>query len=172
MQNSHFDYSSTHIEPPVDLGDDITAWGRKHVSDDDIYVSLQDFTYGREDEIHVTVLYGIHSEHPDQLRTLLAGEKPVHAQLGEVRVFSNAFKFDVLVVEVFSQDLIRLNKKLTKHMSYTNKYETYNPHLTIAYVKKGKGWKFSGYARWKGRKFVCDYVVFSSKNGTKERIVF
>lgn len=170
MRNSRFDYSSTHIEPPSDLAEDVVIWGRQHVNDDDIFVSWQDFSYGREDEIHVTVLYGIHAEHSDQLRSVLVGEKPLHVQLGEVRVFSNRFKFDVLVIEVISPDLVRLNKKLTQ-LPFTNKYGTYQPHLTIAYVKKGKGWKHNGLDRWKGRTFISDHVVFSSKNGTKERIV-
>jgi len=172
MQNSRFDYSSIHIEPPSDLAEDIVTWSREHVSDDEIFVSWRDFTYGREDEIHATILYGIHSEKSDHLQSVLTGEKPIHIQLGKVRIFSNRFKFDVLVIEVISPDLIQLNKKLTEKIPITNKYGAYSPHFTIAYVKKGAGWKYSRLDRWKGRKFISDYLIFSSKNGTKERIVF
>ena len=170
MQNSRFDYSSLHIEPPSDLSCEITKWACEHVDDDDIYVSYQDFTYGREDEIHVTALFGIHSDNSSQIRTII-GRKPINVQLGEVRVFSNPFKFDVVNIQVFSQDLVDLNKLLVAQVPFTNKYKTYNPHLTIAYVKKGKGWKHNGLDLWKGRKFTSDYLIFSSKNGTKERIV-
>ena len=171
MQNAHFDYSSTHIEPPNDIADDVITWGREHITDDEIFVSLQDFTYGREDEIHITILNGIHSEKTDQLVMLLRGETPLHVQLGEVRVFSNAPKYDVLIIEVFSSDLIKLNKKLAKKIPFTEKYASYNPHLTIAYVKKGKGWRHNGLDRWKGSTFVTNQIVFSSKNGIKEYII-
>ena len=147
------------------------SWGRRNVSDDDIFVSFDDFGYGRENEIHATLLYGIHSDSPDQVRSLIEGEGPIHIELGQTKVFSNRFKYDVLVIEAQSPDLKRLYSKLVRVVPYTDKYGTYNPHVTIAYVKKGKGWKHHGVNKWDQLAFTTDYVVFSSKNGTKERIV-
>lgn len=171
MHNCNFNYSSIYIMPPVNLAEDIVIWGRQNVNDDDIYVSMRDFTYGREDEIHVTVLYGIHSERSDQAKSLLANTKNIELQLGKVKVFDSKFRFDVIVIEVVSQELMELNRRLSKYIPFTDKHSMYKPHITIAYVKKGKGWRFNGINRWKGKRFLSDYMVFSSKNGTKERII-
>lgn len=171
MYNSRFDYSSTHVELSPELSGDILQWSTSNVDDDDIFVSFEDFTYGREDEIHVTILYGIHSEVSTQVKDLLVVEKPIVGTLGRIKVFSNPLKFDVVVIGVRSPDLFRLHNKLAEVVPYTNKYDTYHPHVTVAYVKKGRGWKHHGLSLWSGKKFTCDYVVFSSKNGTKERII-
>ena len=170
MKNVSYNFSSVHINVDSTLSNDIIRWGRKNVSDDDIFVSQNDPTYGREDEIHITVLYGIHSDASDEVEKLLKDTGPIKARLGKVWVFSNPFKFDVVVIKVISEDLERLNAKLAEGVVYTNRYGKYNPHLTIAYVKKGKGWKHADLTRWEGREIVADSIIFSSKAGFKKRI--
>jgi 2'-5' RNA ligase len=170
MQGVKYDHSSVHVRVPDAISDQIIQWGREAITDDDIFVSQRDPTFGREDEIHVTVLYGIHSETAEEVREIMNQEQPVKVRLGKVQIFTNPFKFDVVVVNVISHDLRKLNKKLTDKVEYTNRYGKYHPHVTVAYVKKGKGWKHNEFAQWAGQEFVCDHVVFSSKNGTKERI--
>jgi len=170
MQNTQYDYSSIHVNLPDALADEILKWGRQKVSDDDIFVSQQDPSFGREDEMHVTMLYGLHSETSEETKKLLKGEKPIHVTLGKIEVFTNPQKFDVVVIGIESDDLCRLNKKLRDKVEYTNAYKKYRPHATIAYVKKGKGWKHKGLDKWAGKDFTCDSVVFSSKNGVKNSI--
>jgi 2'-5' RNA ligase len=170
MQNTQYDYSSIHVDIPEPLAGKIVRWGRKEVSDDDIFVSPQDPSFGREDEMHVTMLYGLHSNSPDQAEKILKGEKPIHVKLGKIEVFTNPQKFDVIVISIESEDLCRLNQKLRDNVEYTNTYDKYQPHATIAYVKKGKGWKHRGSDKWAGQEFTCDSVIFSSKNGSKDPI--
>ena len=170
MQNTKYDYSSVHIDVPAPLADEIVAWGRENITDEEIFVSQQDPTFGRENEIHVTILYGLHSESSDQVKELLVAEKPIKVRLGVTQVFSNPLKFDVVVVRAISHDLRRLNRKLAANVEYTNRYGEYNPHVTVAYVKKGKGWQHGRHDQWRHREFICESVVFSSKNGTKDRI--
>lgn len=170
MRNVRYDFSSCHVDVPSPLAEEIAEWGRQQVSDEDIYVTHKDPTFGREDEIHITILYGIHTESPELVRSLLEGQGPVTVELGEVDVFTNPFKFDVVMIEAYSDDLCRLNELLQEKVKFTNKYPIYNPHVTIAYVKKGKGWKHRGLDLWKGKSFMCHYAIFSSKDGTKERI--
>lgn len=170
MKNVRYDYSSCHIDVPSPLAEEIIEWGRTNVSDDDIYVTQKDPTFGREDEIHVTILYGLHTDDAELVREILKDQGPVKVTLGKVDVFTNPYKFDVVMIDVYSEDLSRLNSLLQKKLKFTNKYPVYNPHVTISYVKKGKGWKHAQTAIWDGRAFVCDYAVFSSKNGTKEWI--
>lgn len=172
MHNVRYDYSSVHVDVPKPLADEIVDWGRTHVTDEDIYVTQRDPTFGREDEIHITILYGLHAEQPDVVRELLQKHGPVKVRLGKVGVFTNPFKFDVVMIEAVSDELKMLNETLTQNVRHTNKYGVYRPHVTIAYVKKGKGWQFNKWNIWEGKEFTCDYAVFSSKNGFKEKIIF
>lgn len=169
MKNTQYDFSSAHVDLPTSLASEIQNWGNNKISDDHIFVSQTDPSFGREDEMHITVLYGIHSEKPDQVKKFVK-DGEIKVTLGKVEVFSNPLKFDVVVISVESPDLVDLNEKMRKDIEYTNKYSEYKPHVTVAYVKKGKGWQHQGYDKWEGKNFLCDYIVFSSKNGSKERI--
>ena len=170
MRNVTYDFSSTQIDVPEKLADNIISWGEKAIDDSEIFVSETDPSFGRENEMHVTVLYGIHSEHSTKAKKSLKGVSPVKVKLGKVSAFTNPEKFDVVIIEVISKDLEKLNRKLRNELPFTNKYDEYRPHVTIAYVKNGKGNDYKGVNEWEGKEFECDYIVFSSKNGTKEKI--
>lgn len=167
-----YDFSSSHVDVPEPIAGEILSWGKKNITDSEIFVSQTDPGFGREDEMHATVLYGIHSPCPDQTEKLIKGHKPIGVQLGKVKVFTNPLKFDVVVVDVISHDLRALNDRLTKEIEHTNRYGGYRPHITVAYVQKGKGWQHNGVDLWAGQKFEANYLVFSSVNGTKKRIEF
>lgn len=170
MQNVKYEYSSVHIDVPDPLANDMILWSNKKIKDSDIFVSQSDQHFGREDEMHVTVLYGIHSDTSEEVAKIASSQKSITVKLGEIDVFSNPDKFDVVVVKVISDDLHELNEHLTKQIEFTNKYKEYKPHITLAYVKKGKGWKYHGLDHWKDQEFTTDYIVFSSKNGVKQKL--
>jgi 2'-5' RNA ligase len=169
MKNTQYDFSSVHIDLPSPLAEQIQDWGRAKIPDKDIFVSQTDPSFGREDEMHATVLYGIHSEGSEEVKKI-AQDGNLNVKLGKIEVFTNPLKFDVVVISVDSPDLVKMNEKMRSDIEYTNKYSEYRPHVTVAYVKKGKGWKHRGNDKWEGKEFSCDYIVFSSKNGSKERI--
>lgn len=171
MHNVKYDFSSVHVDVPPSLANEIVAWGKDNVHDDEIYVSQKDPTFGREDEIHITILYGLHTESPDVVKDLLQKQGPVKVRLGKMGVFTNPYKFDVVMIEVISDDLNRMNLLLRENVTHTNKYGGYKPHVTVAYVKKGKGWRNNGLQLWDGKEFTCDHAVFSSKNGSKDRFM-
>jgi 2'-5' RNA ligase len=168
MHNVKYDFSSCHVDVPNPLAEEIIKWGKENVGDDDIYVTSHDPTFGREDEIHITILYGIHTDDPEEIRPILENAGPVTIRLGKVDVFTNPFKFDVVMIEVISEDLSRLHWQIRERLPSTYKYDRYNPHVTISYVKKGKGWRHRGIDLWEGREFVCNYSIFSAKNGVKK----
>lgn len=169
MQNVKYDFSSLQINVPEPLSGNLIDWSKKKIKDHEIYVSQTDPGFGREDEMHITILYGIHSENSDKIKELVSGYGKISVEFGEVDIFTND-KFDVVFVSAISQDLNKLNNKICDGVEYTNKYKDYKPHATLAYVKKGKGWKYHGLRYWKGKKFTVDNVVFSSKSGEKEII--
>ena len=160
------DFSSTHVELPTEIANQIIKWGKKEIVQQDIYSSGR---FGLEDEIHATVLYGIYDETPINVEKILLGERPIKLELGKITLFTNNPKFDVVKIEVLSPDLHRINKKLcaVDHMS---EYPKYKPHVTIVYVKKGCGDKYDQKTDFEGQKATCDAIIFSSKNGRKTKI--
>lgn len=170
MQNVKYDYSSTQINVPQPLANELINWGNKKIKNSEIFVSQTDPSFGREDEMHVTVLYGIHSDSHKEIEKCLSGTKPITVKLGKIDVFTNPENFDVVVVDVISKELHELNSLLTKSVEFTNKYKEYKPHITIAYVKKGKGIKYKGIDAFKGKEFTSDSIIFSSKTGIKKTI--
>lgn len=162
MINAKYDYSSIHICFPQDLANSIINWGKTNISDDDIYVTHNDPTFGREDDIHTTILYGIHKEYID-----LKIQKTIKVKLGKINCFTNSPKYDVVVIDVISEDLKQLNKEMTETIEHTNRYGSYKPHATIAFVKKGKGKKHLNLNLWEGIEFDSNQIIFSSKEGPK-----
>lgn len=170
MHGLKHDLSSTQINLPEHLATKIIAWGRK-IPNEDIFKDPDRPSFGREDEIHITVLYGLHSASPAETRYALSGTKSFTVELGTVSLFSDAEKpFDVVKISVKCPELHKLNKKIRSEVEYTNKYDDYQPHVTVAYVKKGRGWKYSGDKTFDGKLFEADHVLFSPKNGSKTRI--
>jgi hypothetical protein len=93
---------------------------------------------GRENDPHITLLYGLHSEVKlsDVVNTCKKFE-PVTVTFDKVDYFEND-GFDVIKFNVSSEQLSSYNE-LLKKLPHTNSYPEYKPHLTIAYVEKGLG---------------------------------
>lgn len=155
------DYSSTQVNLPSH----IAAKMKKHASEIGDWALAPD---GRENESHVTVLFGLTSDVPDEVAKLLEDEPPITLTLGKTSLFKND-EADVLKADVHSPDLHRLNRKLSK-LPHVNAHPNYEPHATLVYVKPGLGNKFAGSDALKGLQAVIDHVVFSSKNGKKTKI--
>ena len=128
-----------NVQPP--LSDRIIQWGLDHFHDEDIFTDLDNDFYGLEDEPHVTVLYGLHTDDPEPVAKLLRQVRPFSVMMGPHGVFSSKEVFDVVMIEVISRELMRLNAMLRRQLPHTTAYE-YHPHLTLAYLKKGKAWQY------------------------------
>lgn len=172
MNNVRYSYSSIQVNLPGDLGKQIIAWGKKHIPDDELFRDPKNPNFGRENEIHVTVLYGLHSDNSTESRRVVKNCKSFNVRLGPVDVFTTNDNFDVVMVKVLSPELHALNKKFCDQVKFTNKFPVYRPHITIAYVKKGEGSKYKGEKLFEGKSFKVDKVLFSSKKGFKETLRF
>ena len=96
-------------------------------------------------------------------------ERPVKFKLGRISAFDNNEEYDVIKVEVISPDLHRLHKSL-KALPHHDKHPRYQPHVTIAYVKKGKGKRIIGNGAFDGEIVKSDKVTFVSFNNEKTEI--
>lgn len=123
---------------------------------------------GREENPHVTVLYGLHSDSPDNVIDLLEDQEPFEIELDSISRFANE-EHDVIKIGVKGRDLHKLNKKL-KTLEHTSTYPEYIPHLTLAYVKKGSCKHLDNSAFFKGQKFKVEELEFSSSKKQKTKI--
>lgn len=168
MSKRQFDYSSTQINIEGALKEAILTL-HKQISKEDLYT--EEKGYGLEKEPHVTILYGLHTTNPSGIKKLLKDEKPVKLKLGKITRFSTDDKpYDVLKIDIKSEDLTRLNKLFKDNEEYTSDFDKYHPHLTLAYVKKGKAKNLADNNSLSGRSYIGDTVIFSSSSGKKTPI--
>lgn len=103
----------------------------KQIAEKDVYQEE-----GREDKPHITVLYGLHTTNPNDIKKIIKDFGTIKATLGKISKFDNKPEYDVLKIDVKSPELHALNKALKK-LPFTSDYPKYEPHATLAYVKKG-----------------------------------
>ena len=163
-EGQQHDFSSTQINLPKNLAKEIIIWGREQLPDSFLYQAE-----GREDEIHVTVLYGLKDEQPNQVKEILEKQKQIKFKLGKISLFDTNEEYDVVKIEVESPGLHKLHK-LLKALPHQDSHPKYNPHVTIAYVKKGKAKRIVGNSHFEGEIILGKEVIFSSFNGEKTKI--
>lgn len=157
-----YDYASTQVNLPSDIAKKIMDWGNENIPDEEI--SNKDENTGREDNPHITILYGIVDDAPHQIIDLLEGKPSAKATLGKVTLFEND-DYDVVKVSVESEDLHEFQKLLWDEVEHESDYPEYKPHVTIAYVKPGSGSLYSGATDFEGIEMTFDTVVFSPSDG-------
>lgn len=157
-----YKFSSTQIQLPQVLADMIRDFGRSLPAFD-----LCDEEGGLEEDIHVTVKYGLHTNDAADVRKALATYVgPIRVKLGKTAFFSSP-DYDVLYVVVESQDLEDLNKRLSDGLENTTTHPVYQPHVTIGYLKPGLADRYSGKTNFEGMSTAIGSVRFSSSLGEK-----
>jgi len=159
---------STQIDLPEQLAQEIMAWGKTNVPDKDLYTKDDD--KGREDEIHVTLFYGIVEDAEDKIREMMSGVKPFECRLGLVTAFKDVKEYDVLKIDIESPELVKLHYLIQDNVKNKNKYPTYTPHVSIAYLKKDKANGLIGEDRFRGTSFKVTEIVYSTKDHDKIKI--
>lgn len=165
--NGNYSYSSLQYNLPVDLSKKIVKWGKDNIPSKDVFVDKNDDSFGMENQIHFTILYGIHDKKPTQVIKILEKVKPFTVKLGKVSTFSND-DFEVVKIEVSGNKLFELNKLLRNNLDYTSKYKDYKPHITIGYVKKGKGLNLKN--EFYGKELTVEDLIFSNPSKEKTKI--
>lgn len=120
---------------PQDKTESIVGFGKRVIKEEDLYV--ENGEYGRETEGHVTIRYGFLKDLNElEIRQLITGQKPFIVELYGLDVFSDDPRYDVAMFKANSPVLKRLNELSSIYLT-ESEYNEYNPHLTLAYVKKG-----------------------------------
>lgn len=165
-----YDFSSVIYLLPDKISKKIYEWGVKKISDEDLFKDPEDPSFGREDEVHCTIMYGIHDKRSASSREILKKTEPFDIKLGKITAFTAPEKFDVLKIDVHSDDLHDLHNVIRDTLDVTETYPEYKPHVTIAYLKKGKSSQYVGSQQFEGVSVKVDKVVFSSSAGVKTPI--
>ena len=163
-----YSYSSTQVDLPKDIADEVIAFG-KELSDDDVYTNPNDASYGREDNIHATVLYGIHTCNVKAVERLVKDVKPFTIKLDDISFFDSE-DYKVMKIDVKSKELHDLNAELRDNLKYTSNYPDYHPHVTIAYMCKDYDDSGLDVGMFKGREVEIDSIVFSPNDGERTTI--
>ena len=142
------------------------------IKEEDVYNPEGERDYGIQphNEAHVTILYGIHKDVPDEdVEALIEKMSAPEVTLKKISIFENGDKgFDVVKFDVSGEDLHKMNK-MFRDLPHTNDYPDYHPHATIAYVKDGTG---KDYVRNLSDEETLtikpNKIVYSKANGTKK----
>jgi len=166
--NGTYDYSSTQFNLPPQIANKIINWGKENIPDENLYHD-EDGGKGREDEIHCTLLYGIHAEESPEILELV--KEPIKVKLGKVEKFDND-DYDVIKVTVLDKSgkLEELWNRIKDAEEYTSDYDKkFEPHVTIAYVKKGSCDDIIDSDPFAGDIVVLDNFKFSSTDKSKTK---
>lgn len=163
-----YSYGCTMIDLPDTISQNVIHWGNLNIPDKALYT--KDPSMGREDEIHVTLLYGLVDNDPSELEALLNRVNPFEIRLGLITAFKDNKDYEVLKIDVESSGLHKLHYLIEKLFPNKNSYPTYAPHVTIAFLKKGEADKFIGDEKFKGITFKANKIRFSDKDH-KETII-
>jgi len=146
--------------------DQVMKWSKKHIPEDVLH---KEDGMGREDEIHVTALYGLHSSEIEPVKKIVDKFSAFELTLGKISKFDSNPDYDVIKIEITGDQIHKLNKAL-KTMDYTNSFKEFIPHCTIAYVKKGKCDHLLKNKDFLGKKVLINSITFSPVEGKKRKI--
>ena len=89
-------------------------------------------------------------------------------ELGNINLFDSNDDFDVVKIDVISDDLQKINTAL-KELPNQTTFPVYEPHLTIAFIKKGTGDKYRFNITVPNIIELSD-IIYSMLNGNKTKI--
>ena len=162
------DYSNTQVAVKGRAARKLRALGRS-IPDSELYVDPKDDSYGRETEPHVTVRYGLATDNPVDIKAL-SELPPITAKLGKVSIFETD-NYDVVKAEVVSDSIRLANKKVGELVDLPGEtFKDYQPHATIAYVKKGEGKKYIGNSSLEGEEVSFSEIELTDRNGKTHKI--
>ena len=161
-ESTSYDYGCVMVEVKVSNWNEITSI----INKDDLY-EVEGENYGIQDNPHLTLLYGLKSnitkEQVEQvLQKAIDGDKII-IEIENIGLFEND-NFDVVKFNIKKTEQLQKLFDSLSELPNENTFPDYNPHMTIAYVKKGLGKK---YTKTYSHKVSSNDICYSMANGEK-----
>ena len=161
-RNDSMDYCSTQVN--LKNPSPIISYITDNIAPEDLH------EFGIETEPHVTILYGITSDKQiPYIKRLCKEVSSISIKLGNVSLFKSNY-FDVLKVDIISPDLHKLYSIFAQELDFKSEFPSYIPHLTYAYLKKGRGEKYLNLNKFSGLQETMDFILFKFKSGNGIKI--
>jgi hypothetical protein len=167
--NGEYKNCSTQVNLPQDMAKAVMAWGQRKIEPENLYDDGEN-ACGFEDDIHCTLLYGLTDDDPKAVAKLLSRFGRFDVRLGLVTAFLDNPKYDVVKIDVEAPELMLMHYILKGNLPNSNKFPTYSPHITAAYVKKGSAMGVMGDASFRGMTFDVSQILFCGRNGSRSPI--
>lgn len=114
----------------------LDEWVSKNLSDEDVIKTPP--------RPHATLSYGADKRDLPQIRRIAQNfGRAIRMSLGAINVFERP-DYDVLYIELVGDAMLDLHKELQGLPHQRVQDHEYRPHVTVAYVKKGKGRRYVG----------------------------
>lgn len=128
--------------------------------------------YGREDEPHVTILYGlIDASSLFDIMRFARTVEPFEVELGPISFFSEPDRpYDVMKVDICSPHLHILNEWVRQNCPVELTFPEYRPHMTLGYVVRGAMPPDAMGHRHIGKRILVEALKFSHTDGFKIRV--
>lgn len=162
-------FASTELDIKGEMKDNISQMVNNNLDLDDLADKKDIPSYaddGIVNTLHTTVLYGLIDDNPKTLIDGLNNLTPVNVTFGKTNYFeTSSVEYDVVYLEVFSEEIKKLRKKIQNVVKYIKPIFNYTPHVSLFYVKKGIGKKYKGLDIFEGKTYKFDNLVFSPSEG-------
>jgi hypothetical protein len=138
-ENRHVEYGCLMALPPIEYCQKMVNLAKTIIPSKNLYTDPNDpRSYGYTDkDFHCTIKYGFS---PDLLKVdvarILNGLEPFNIKFTALNLFNNE-NYDVVKFEVEKSEMLGELRRRCDLYKNEDKYPTYNPHSTLAYVKKG-----------------------------------
>jgi hypothetical protein len=161
-ESTSYDYGCVMVEVPVSNWNEITSI----INKDDLY-EVEGENYGIQDNPHLTLLYGLKSnitkEQVEQVLEKAIDGGKIDIDIENIGLFEND-NFDVVKFNIKKTEQLQKLFDSLSELPNENTFPDYNPHMTIAYVKKGLGKK---YTKTYSHKVSSNDICYSMANGEK-----
>ena len=130
---------------------------QKKIPSRELYTEENNEDYGLEKQSHVTLVPCLDNDIDiDKMKSYLKPINEYDIVLTDISKFE-CEKFDVLKCAVKSKALKDTNKEIVDKFETHSEYKDYNPHMTIAYMKKGMADKYL-------KKILDKLILLKAKN--------
>jgi 2'-5' RNA ligase len=139
LLEGRYDYGCVMGRLDEETSHKILEFNNRLIGEDVLYTEEEN--HGREVTSHVTIKFGLtESYSQEQMREILREIRSFMLEVRGTSLFENK-SHDVVKFDVEGKELRALNEIFCK-LPNEDSHPEYNPHMTLAYVRKGMGKNF------------------------------